>query len=224
MSGHLSPQDEADLAALADGCLHGPRRAALEARLASEPALAAALVAQRTALSLIAASSVPAPPGLRMRVEELEAGRMPWRPASVWRRLLPASGIALAAIVATVVVLVGAGGPKVDDVLAVALRPATAPAALDRDFDGIRFPTYERWRATGSRTDEVGGRRVRTVFYERDGRTIAYSIVSGPALEDGELHTLRADGRAAVTWTRRGRTCVIAGALDPETLATLAVW
>ena len=224
---HLTPQDEADLAALADGCLYGPRRAELEARIAADPVLAAALEAQRTALDMIAASSVPAPLALRLRVEELEAAQ-PLRRVAVarpWRRLIPAAALAFAATLAAFVVVFAGGGPAVDDVLAVALRPATAPAALDRDFEGIRFPTYAQWEATGSRTDEIEGRRIRTVFYERDGRTIAYSIVSGPALEDSALRRLRApDGGAAVTWTRHGHTCIIAGPLDPDTLAKLAVW
>jgi hypothetical protein len=228
-NGHLAPEDEADLAALADGCLHGPRRAELEARVASDPVFAAALDGQRAAIAMIAASSLPAPLGLRRRVEELEAARRtarpPWRPWPLGRRLLPAAALALAATLAALVVLVAGSGPAVDDVLAVALRPATAPATAGEQFEGVRFPHYEKWRETGTRTDDVGGRTVRTVFYERDGRTIAYSIVSGPALEEGELRTLRAPGgQAAVTWTRHGRTCIIAGAVDAETLAKLAVW
>jgi hypothetical protein len=228
-NGHLTPEDEANLAALADGCLHGPRRAELEARVAADPVLATALETQRTALALIAASSMPAPLGLRMRVEEMQAARpaarAPWWPWPLGRRLLPATAVALAAMLAALVLLLAGGGPAVDDVLAVALRPATAPATLGEQFEGVRFPRYDEWRQTGTRSDEVGGREVRTVFYERDGRTIAYSIVSGPALEEGELRRLRGPGdQAAVTWTRRGRTCVIAGAVDPEVLAALAVW
>ena len=48
---HLPPEDEADLAALADGSLYGPRRAALEARLAREPDLASALARQRAVVA-----------------------------------------------------------------------------------------------------------------------------------------------------------------------------
>ena len=144
-----------------------------------------------------------------MRVEELEteqpalARRRPWRPAAA---------LALAAVMAAFVVLLAAGGPAVEQVLAVAARPATAPAALDRGFEGVRFPRYEKWRATGERTDVVDGRSVRTVFYEgRDGRVIAYAIVAGPALSAEEaLRVVRDDGVVAVTWTRDGRTCVIA--------------
>ena len=188
---------------------------------------ATALEGQRAALDLIAASSIPAPLALRMRVEEMEAAARPAvRPWAFGRRLLPAAALAFAATLAALVVMIGGGGPAVDDVLAVALRPATAPAALDEQFEGVRFPSYEQWRQTGARTDEIGGRKIRTVFYERDGRTIAYSIVAGPALsEDGALRVVRAGDTAAVTWTRHGRTCVIAAAgVDSETLAKLAVW
>jgi hypothetical protein len=222
---HLQPEDEADLAALADGALYGPRRAALEARLAVEPALAAALEYQRAALSRLAAAAPVAPPSLRMLVEELEAAQPVI--ARRARRLWPAAALALAATVAAFVVLLAGSGPAVEDVLAVGLRPATAPATLSREFEGIRFPSYEKWPAIGERTDVVDGREVRTVFYARDGRTIAYAIVAGPALSpEGSLRKVRGDdGQVAVTWTRRGRTCVIAASgVDADVLARLAVW
>ena len=221
---HLPPEDEADLAALADGALYGPRRAALQARLTAEPELAAALECQRTALTLLAAASLPAPLSLRMAVEELETAQ-PVVARRRWR-LWPVTALALAATVAAFVALLAARGPAIDEVLAVAMRPATAPAALGEPFEGVRFPNYDQWQATGERTDVVDGREVRTVFYSRDGRVIAYAIVAGPALGDHELRRLR--GRAgvvAVTWTRSGRTCVIAAiGGDPEALARLAVW
>jgi hypothetical protein len=221
---HLPPEDEADLAALADGALHGPRRGELEARLRHEPDLAAALERQRAVVSMLAASAPPAPLSLRMLVEELEAAQpAPRRP----RRLWPAAALAFAASLAAFVVLLVGRGPGVDDVLAVALRPATAPASLDRPFEGVRFPSYEKWRASGERTDVVDGREVRTVFYSRDGRTIAYAIVAGPALSsEAALRELRGDDDVvAVTWTRDGRTCIIAAVDgDPAALSRLAVW
>jgi len=224
---HLPPEDEADLAALADGCLTGARRTEAEARVAADPVLADALARQRSALAMLAAVTPPAPPALRLRVEELQAARpnapVPWR---AWprRRLVPAVTLAIAATLIAFVALVAGRGPAVDDVFALALRPATAPAATSEAFEGIRFPRYDEWRATGTRTDTVDGRRVRTVFYEREGRTIAYAIVAGPALEEGELRSLRGPGdQVAVTWTRRGRTCVIVGS-DASVLARLAVW
>jgi anti-sigma factor RsiW len=218
---HLPPEDEADLAALADGSLYGPRRAALEARLRREPELAAALARQRGVVARLIATAPPAPMSLRMKVEELTAApppvRRPWRPALA---------LALAATMAAFVVLLAAGGPAVEQVLAVAARPATAPAALDRSFEGVRFPRYEKWRATGERTDVIDGRSVRTVFYSDGDREIAYAIVAGPALSREEaLRAVRDDGVVAVTWTRRGRTCVIAARDgDAEALARLAVW
>jgi anti-sigma factor RsiW len=217
---HLSPEDEADLVALADGGLSGDRLAETQARVAADPELAEALQCQWSALAKLAAAAVPAPLELRLRVEELKASRPR-------RRLVPAAALALAATVIAFLVLIGGRGPAVDDVLAVALLPATATAATTESFEGIRFPHYEHWRATGTRTDVVDGRRVRTVFYERDGRTIAYAIVAGPALdEDGALHTVRGGGDVvAVTWTRDGRTCVIAASGgDGGALARLAVW
>jgi anti-sigma factor RsiW len=227
---HLPPADEADLVALADGCLSGSRRTELEARVAADPVLAAALERQRAALARLAAATLSAPPALRERVEALQAVRpaaaMPW---CAWprRRVLSMATVAIAATLIAFVALLAGRGPAVDDVLAVALRPATAPATTSEAFEGIRFPHYEKWHATGARTDVIDGRRVRTVFYEREGRTIAYAIVAGPALDDdGELHAVRGPGDVvAVTWTRSGRTCVIAASgVGADVLARLAVW
>jgi hypothetical protein len=194
---HLPPEDEADLAALADGSLYGPRRAALEARLRREPELSAALARQRAVVARLIATAPPAPLSLRLRVEELETQPVLLRRRS-WR---PAAALALACVMAAFVVLVAAGGPAVEQVLAVAARPATAPAALDRGFEGVKFPRYAKWRATGERRDVIAGREVRTVFYAQGDRVIAYAIA------------------------RAGRTCVIASAGgDADALARLAVW
>src|SRR5262245_34125353 len=154
---HLPPEDEADLAALADGSLYGPRRAALEARLRVEPELAAALARQRAVVARLLATAPRAPLSLRMYVEELEAVQ-PVVARRGWR-LWPAFAVAFAASVALFVVLLAAPGPAIDDVLALASRPATAPAALEREFEGVRFPAYENWRAVGERSDVVDGRR-----------------------------------------------------------------
>ena len=66
----LSETEEAELAAFADGQLDPERRAALERRMASEPALASAYERQRAGLVAIsaAAAAVSAPLALRTRV------------------------------------------------------------------------------------------------------------------------------------------------------------
>jgi anti-sigma factor RsiW len=221
---HLPPTVEADLVALADGNLDAARRAEVEARVAAQPRLATALCEQRAALALLAtAGAVPMPPALRARVAELEAGRTRTR-----RRLrlwLPAFGAAMATASAAIVLMVAGGGPGIDDVITTALRPATADAAPREQIDGLTFPRYDKWRAVGTRADVIGGRATRTVFYERDGKQIAYTIVARPALDgSGERRLLEVDGRSAVQWTRRGHTCVLSGDVDSATLVKLAAW
>jgi hypothetical protein len=216
----LRPGDEADLVALADGNLDAARRAEVEARVAAEPALADGLRGQRAALALLAtADAVAMPPALRARVAELELGRPRTR-----RRLrlwIPALGAAMAA--AAIVLMLASGGPAVDDVIDTALRPATADAARREQIDGLRFPHYERWRAVGARSDEIGGRATRTVFYERDGKRIAYTIVARPALGGGgRPRLLKIDGRPVVQWNKDGHTCLVSGDVDAVTLLDLA--
>lgn len=55
-----------------------------------------------------------------------------------------------------------------------------AAAATERTVDGIGFPDWSRWgwKATGGRADHPG-RDVKTVFYEKGGKAIRYSIVAG---------------------------------------------
>ena len=135
---------------------------------------------------------------------------------------IPAFGAAMAAATAAVVLMLTSGGPGVDDVIGAALRPATADASPREEIDGLTFPTYEDWRATGVRSDVIGGRQTRTVFYERDGRRIAYTIVAGPALDGGETRRLmKIDGRPAVQWTKAGHTCLVSGDVDVATLINL---
>src|SRR3954452_19816083 len=118
-----------ELAALADGSLDEPRRAQLEAEVAADPALAAALADQQRAVSLIrgAAAEVDAPLALRERIER-DRPRVARAPARARRRWLPS--LALAAVAATVLAVVVAmsGGPTVEDAAAFAAQPATAPA------------------------------------------------------------------------------------------------
>jgi anti-sigma factor RsiW len=64
----LEPAEEADLVALADGCLPPGRREEIEARVAADPAVAAALECQRRALALLACPPC-APTALGVRLE-----------------------------------------------------------------------------------------------------------------------------------------------------------
>lgn len=245
----ITAQDEADLAALADGKLDPARRAAIETRMAADPALAAAFDRQRLAVTAIgrAVGGISAPLALRARIERLEAAQA--RPKRSRRSrltwLIPA--VAAAAVVLIVVLLVPLGGGlTVEDTLAAATRPVESPAAPDpgnpkllRDeVEGVRFPDFAAkfgWKPVGVRTDELGGRDTRTVFYERDGERIAYTIVSGeqlkwpdvdPVVRDGvKLRVFDANGRTVVTWLRDGHTCILSGeGVDGSTLSELAAW
>lgn len=252
-SPDLSPADEAALAALADGRLEASERAELQARVDADPALAAALGRQRAALTLIigAAQDTSAPMALRARVEVLQS-----QPRRSWlgrlRDRLPAvpvaalAGATAAAAVAIALVMAG-GGPGIDDVLSAAARSPSAAIApfpaqgklLREQVEGVRFPNYAGkfgWKAEGARADEIDGRATRTIFYSKNGRTIAYTIVAGEALpepadarravrEGTPLRALSADGRTVVTWRRQGHTCVLSGTGVPTNeLLTLAGW
>ena len=134
-----------------------------------------------------------APLGLRGRIEaERERARGPAR-----RRRLSLGG-ALAGLTAAAALLVvlllpgGAGGPTVVEAAELGTRPATEPAPgpgqpklLDASAFGLPFPDWAEkfgWEPSGRRVDEIDGRRAVTVFYEKAGREIAYTIVSGDSL------------------------------------------
>jgi hypothetical protein len=237
----------ADLAAAADGTLPHARQRELEAMAERDPALAAALDDQRRALTLIrgAAGEVRAPLALR---ERLEADRRRLaRPRARRRWFSVATAGALAAAVLLAVVLVTPGAPTVEDAAAFAAEGPTASAPeaegklLAADQDGVVFPEWDAkfgWEATGTHTGEIDGRDATTVYYENaEGKTLAYTIVGGDALDSpGDARTLEAegtpveifrtsDGTPAATWEREGHTCVLSGEGVPdEKLAELAGW
>jgi len=242
---------EEELAALADESLSPESRDALEARVVESPELAARLGEQQRALALVrgAVAEVEARPGLRARIEaERNARRAPRvRP----RRLVLAAGFATAAAAALALVLTlpsGVGGPSLAEAATPATQSATQPAPgtapgepklLDAEVEGVAFPSWAvkfGWRTTGSRTDVIDGRPMTTVFYEKDGRRIGYTIVTGESLEvpddasestrEGvELSALVLDGREVVTWLRDDHSCVLSGEdVDRDTLLELASW
>jgi hypothetical protein len=143
-------------------------------------------------------------------------------------------------------VLVAPSGPTLDEAAAFGAQPAAGPAPvaegklLAAEQDGVAFPEWGAkfgWEATGVRRGELDGRDATTVYYEKEGKTLAYTIVAGEALEwpddartvDVEgtrVDLFRAgDGRPAATWWRDGHSCVLSGEGVPGAkLAELAGW
>jgi anti-sigma factor RsiW len=217
---HLTPADEADVVALADGNLSATRRLEVEARVARDPELEDALAQQRCALSLLSCLTTSAPLELRARVAELRCRRR-----RLWlRRWLPLAFAATAAATAALFFLFAAGRPVVEDVMAVSLRPATAVAADGEQLDGLRFPAPAGWRATGARSDSLEGRAMRTVFYERGRARVSYTIVAGTPLGGYTRRWLLSEGRAGFVWVRDGHTCVVSGNVERGVLATVVAW
>jgi anti-sigma factor RsiW len=242
----LSDDELADLARLADGTLPAGRRAEVEARVAASPQLARIVERQGVALDAVRATAATgAPARLRAQVDRRRAGQVRRGP----RRFVLGGGLATAAAaVALALVLVLPGAPSVAEAAALAQLPPTQPAPgavpgtpqlLRARVGNVPFPNYAAkfgWRPVGARQDDPSGRAATTVYYAKGGRTIAYTIVSGKALDppanarattqDGvEFRTFRHGARTAVTWERGGRTCVLSGtAAGPAELVALADW
>lgn len=213
-------------------------------------------------IDFVRSIDVPAPAALHGQVEALvsehprrgprrrgaasSTGRVPSR---AWA-LGGAAALAVVAV-ALVVGLSGGGASSVSVRAASALtvRPATmgAPAENPRNgaqlavaVDGVAFPYWGGrlgWRATGARSDRIGGRTVTTVFYsDGRGRRMGYAIVAGtpaPRLSGGVVvwrgttpyRLLDEDGVQVVTWLRDGRLCVLSGrGVDYTALLRLASW
>jgi hypothetical protein len=237
----------ADLAAAADGTLPRSRQAELDALAERDAGVAAALDEQRRAMALIrgAAEEVRAPLALR---ERLEADRARLARPRARRRGFSVAGAGAAAAAALLAVVFAGpgGGPTLQEAAAFGAQPATGPAPaaegklLTADQDGVAFPEWGAkfgWEATGIREGEVDGRGVTTVYYEKEGKTLAYTIVGGDALDTpDDARTVTAegtpidlfrtsDGRPAATWERDDHTCILAGAGVPDAkLAELAGW
>jgi hypothetical protein len=100
-------------------------------------------------------------------------------------------------------------------------RPATLPdAGVPSGFSDNA--ARAGWTPTGSRSDRVEGRSLTTAFWERRGRRIAHTVVSGDPVEAPArsrrtgrrgllLQSFDRAGRTAVIWTEGGHTAVISG-------------
>ena len=255
----LTDAQLADLAQLADGTLPADRRADVEAAIAASPELARAFERQAVAIqALRGTADVGAPARLRADVERRRQARGS-RPgsarASAGRRwsISPRAALvtsAVAATLAVVLVLPGAlsGSLTVQDAAAFATKTPTAgapagvpgtPQLLQESVDNVPFPDYATkfgWKPVGVRHDSRDGRDVTTVYYRKNGRTLAYSIVSGDSLDhpggarvvrrdDETYRAFRTSNRTVVTWERGGRTCVISADRGTAAeLVTLADW
>ena len=246
-----SATELAELSALADGTLVPSRRATVEAHIASSPELTALYERERQVVAALhhARASDRAPDALRARIE----GSRPKRAAAARRRLAYAGGLAgaLAAVALALVLLLPSGtpgAPSVSNAAALAVRgaalaaPAPDPknpgARLEQSVGDLYFPNWTSsfgWRAVGARTDNLGGHKAVTVYYEWRGERIAYTIVASPPLAEPaarrtwlngtELRTFTLNGRLVVTWREAGKTCVLSGSgISAAELQKLAAW
>jgi hypothetical protein len=209
----------------------------------------------------------PAPESLHRRVDAMiaarsaraagarrggaRAGATGARPFGLAPRIAAVGAIA-AAVVALALTFGLSGSSKtlsVRDAAALTHRAATHPAPPENSRDrrelaaaveGVSFPYWGGrlgWRSTGSRSDRVDGRTVRTIFYEnRRGQRIGYAIVAGSAPSQGSggvisrrdgtpYRLLTIDGAPVVTWVRSGHLCVVSGhRVGGATLLRLASW
>ncbi len=232
---------EAELTRLADGSLPQSRQAELRAQIRESPELTAALAEQQRAVAMLRAVDQPAPDALRSRIDGLTGAgaasrRERHRPR--WRRAVILPGLtAVAALVAVLVVVIGAGSgaPTVPQAARLALASATIPAPgvdpaqpknLKPAGAPIPFPSWGAttgWKPSGARSDTVDGRRITTIYYTSPhGRRIGYAITSGRPLSGAHgievvhrygtrFELARESGARLITWVRSGHTCVIAG-------------
>jgi hypothetical protein len=250
----IADELQAQLAAVADGTLPSGRADAVLREAAASQDLTRRLERQRNAVATLRELDVRAPDALRDRVTTAAEASVRRRPRLSLRlpslRPLVLAGGGLAAIAAVVVlalVLTSGGGtaaPTVAQAAPLALRAATAGAPalqpggheLVASNGGITYPTFGwiGWHPTGQRTDTIGGRTARTVFYaDRGGARIGYTIVDGRTLavsggrvvaaRGSHVRLLEVNGAYVVTWQRKGHTCIVAGrGVAPARLAALA--
>jgi hypothetical protein len=228
----LGKRDHAALVQLADGTLSGVRLRRAQARVDRIPDADRLIERQRRVARAL---------GAEPRTPALQPAPTARRP-----RLLAAAAFAAAVVIA--IALLPGGDPSPERIAAISQLDATDPAPagsgpeLHAKSGGVPFPDWGPefgWHATGMRRDTIDGRRMTTVFYEHHGHRLAYTIVSGPALQqpahartivrDGLKMAVYRDprhgGHEVAVFERDGRTCVIAGhVIHRSTLYKLAAW
>jgi hypothetical protein len=238
-----------DLSALADGSLDPSRRQDVERWIAGSPYLRALYERERAAVQVLQeAAAERAPAGLRMRVGSERASRTA---RARFRPGYAALAGALAAMASALALLLAGstpGSPSVSQAAQLALRGPAAPAPvpdasdprikLAQRLEGLYFPNWAGtlgWRPVGARSDRLGGRPAVTVYYRREGMSVAYTIIGAPALAHPSVpvtqlrgfavQVLSLRGRTVVTWRRAGHTCVLSAfAVPTRVLERLADW
>ena len=213
----------AELAALADGSLPPRRRAELERRVAASPRLQALLREQQEVREAINRLDEPAPDRLRHSIATIREKA----PRRRLRRRIALGAAAAAATAALVLVLLPAdepGTPTLAEAAAIATKSPTAAVPSGQiEAWGIDYPDLRAkhgWRMAGARTDRLGERAARTVFYTKGGHRIAYTILATGAVRDtgstrswrrhGSLwYAFEQQGRTVVAWERKGHMCVV---------------
>jgi len=240
---NLSPAQLAELSALADGSLDPSRRQDVEAWIATSPELRERFEREQRVVAAVhqLRTQDRAPEHLRARIEA--SRRRPARRRARRLGLIASAGVALAAVIAVIALVIPAGtpgGPSISQAAALASRGASAPAPVPQPGDyadltthvgSLHFPNWASvlWRAVGQRTDRIDGRYIATVYYRTGHYQLAYSIVARPALsvsalESTEYATLRIGHRTVVVWTEDGHTCVLSAVgLPVSTLRNLAM-
>jgi hypothetical protein len=247
----FNDRELAELAALADGSLPPDRRAEVEARIEADPELRALVDEQRRAVGAVRAAAAETRAPLHLR-ERVEADRRRFAPRAR-RRRISLAGVAAAALAAAALALVltlpggTPGAPTVVQAAQLGALPPTAAAPERSDgsallmaaVDGVAYPYWGdsfAWESSGQRRDRLHGRATATVYYDKAGKRVGYTIVSGQPLpvpgkarttvvEGTAFRTFTDHGRTVVTWLREGRTCVLSGVgVPPAALLKLAAW
>jgi hypothetical protein len=176
-------QENAELAALADGSLAPERRAALQARVAASPELTDRLAEQQRAVALArsAAAAVEAPAGLRAHIEAQRGARRP----PLQRRLVLIGAAAAAVLALAIGLTVSRSGSSGERFHAALAATELAPGA---GGEATLTKTPSGWRIE---LDATGLRRLdRGRFYEAWLRNPAGALVPVGTFNEARKVTL----------------------------------